>query len=70
MKNKTMTLDEVRIKGMKVLSRELGPYNFIRFLQQFEQGSGDYTREREHLLSKWTVCDIKRTLKARVVSRV
>lgn len=65
MKNKTMTLDEVRVKGLKVLSRELGPYNFVRFLQQFEQGSGDYTREREHLLGKWTVRDIKRTLKSR-----
>jgi hypothetical protein len=66
MKNRTMTLDEVRTKGLKVLSRELGPYNFVRFLQQFEQGSGDYTKEREHLMvSKWTVSDIKRTLKSR-----
>jgi hypothetical protein len=52
MKTKIMTLDEVRIKGLRVLSRELGPYNYTRFLQQFENGSGDYTKEREQLLSK------------------
>jgi hypothetical protein len=63
MKTKAMTLDEVRIKGLRVLSRELGPHNYLRFLQQFEQGSGDYTRERSSFLSKWSSGDIKRALK-------
>ena len=65
MKTKTMTLDEVRTKGLRVLSRELGPYNYLRFLQQFEQGSGDYTKERERLLGKWSLGDIHRALKSK-----
>jgi hypothetical protein len=65
MKNKTMTLDEVRTKGLRVLSRELGPYNYLRFLQQFEQGSGDYTKERERLLGKWSISDIGHELKSK-----
>ena len=35
--------------GLDALMRELGPVGFVRFLQQFETGHGDYTRERE----KW-----------------
>jgi len=63
MRARTMTLDKVRSKGLRVLSRELGPYNFIRFLQQFEQGQGDYTKEREGRFGRWKVGDISRELK-------
>jgi len=65
MKTKTMTLDQVRTKGLRALSRELGPYNYLRFLQQFEKGSGNYTKERERLLSRWTVGDIAQALKSK-----
>lgn len=41
-----MTLDQVRRKGLRALHRELGPVGMVRFLQQFETGSGDYTKER------------------------
>jgi hypothetical protein len=40
------TLDEIRQLGFEILARELGPADFIRFLQQFETGQGDYTEER------------------------
>ena len=53
---KVMTLDEVRIKGMRSLSRELGPYDFVRFFQQYISGYGDYTKERESILTK-KICD-------------
>jgi len=42
-----MTMDQIRLAGLKALSRELGPVGMIRFLQQFEMGSGDYTKERQ-----------------------
>ena len=42
-----MTMDQIRLAGLKALSRELGPVGMIRFLQQFETGSSDYTRERQ-----------------------
>jgi hypothetical protein len=44
-----LTLDEIRRKGLDALRRELGPSGMIRFLQQFETGNGDYSKERR----KW-----------------
>ena len=41
-----LTLDEIRRQGMKALVRELGPVGAIRFLQQYETGSGNYSEER------------------------
>ena len=32
---------------MEALARELGPVGTIRFLQLFENGVGDYTKERQ-----------------------
>jgi hypothetical protein len=46
-----MTLDEVRRRGLNALARELGAVGMVRFLQQFETGSGDYTRERHQWVS-------------------
>lgn len=37
---------EVRIAGMLALKKALGPVGTVRFLQQFDQGSGDYTKEK------------------------
>ena len=43
----TATLDVVRRAGVAALARELGPVGIVRFFQQFETGSGDYTAERQ-----------------------
>ena len=59
---KTMTLNETRLAGLRALSRELGPVGMARFLQQFETGHGDYTRERHQWLDQYTVSDIARAL--------
>jgi hypothetical protein len=37
---------ELRKKGIEALSNALGPVGMVRFLQQFESGSGDYTKDR------------------------
>jgi hypothetical protein len=50
-----MSLREIRAAGLAALTRELGPVGMARFLQQFETGKGDYTRERESWLSGETV---------------
>ena len=52
MKTKSVTLDQIRQTGLEALERELGPVGFIRFLQQFETGAGDYTAERHNWLPK------------------
>jgi hypothetical protein len=40
------TLEEIRQKGLLALRKELGRYGMIRFLQQFDAGSGDYAKDR------------------------
>ena len=41
------TMEEIRRQGLEVLARELGPVGMARFLQLFENGSGDYVQERQ-----------------------
>lgn len=50
-----MTLEQIRLTGLKALSRDLGPVGLVRFLQQFETGHGDYTAERHRWLGEPTV---------------
>ena len=49
MKAESINLNQIRQAGLEVLSRELGPVKMVRFLQQFEMGQGDYTKERQAL---------------------
>ena len=37
---------DIRATGTKVLTEALGPVGFARFIQQFENGYGDYTKEK------------------------
>lgn len=55
MNTETMTLDQIRVEGLKALDRRLGPDGMIRFLQQFETGRGDYTKERHAWLKETCV---------------
>lgn len=61
----TMTAEQIRLRGLEVLARELGPAGLIRFLQQFETGYGDYSKERHDLLAGHTVDDVIDEIKAR-----
>lgn len=36
----------VRTAGLQALVEALGPVGFARFMQQMEQGYGDYTKEK------------------------
>jgi hypothetical protein len=54
------TLDEIRREGMAALEERLGRADMIRFLQQFETGSGDYARQRHDWVDRTTLQDIER----------
>ena len=54
----SMTLNEIQQAGLAALSRELGPVGFVRFLQMFERGYGDYSQERSGWLDKQSIDDI------------
>ena len=49
---KAKTLHEVHSEGMDALLKALGPVDTIRFLQMFDEGTGDYTKERKAWLKK------------------
>ena len=46
MNGQTMSLEQIRIAGMEALARELGIVGMVRFLQQFETGHGNYSKDR------------------------
>ena len=58
MSTQELTQEQIRLIGLEVLARELGATGLIRFLQMYEQGSGDYTRERASILPNQTVAQI------------
>jgi hypothetical protein len=60
-----MTPEEIRLAGLRALSRDLGAVGMVRFLQQFETGLGDYTEERHRWLGQFTVSDVVRELQER-----
>jgi hypothetical protein len=50
-----MTNAEIRTAGLKILAKELGEDGLIRFLHEYDMGSGDYTKERVDLFKDETV---------------
>lgn len=55
----------LRKMGLEALSKSLGPVGMIRFLQQYEAGAGDYTRERDFWLKGIDVESIATELRRR-----
>jgi hypothetical protein len=60
-----LTPDEIRSKGFEALSDALGPVDSMRFIQQFREGSGDYTRDRYKWLGRKSATEIYEELKRR-----
>ena len=60
-----MTLNpvELRKKGIEALKKALGPVDMVRFLHQFDLGSGDYTKERKNWLTETKIEDIMEEMK-------
>jgi hypothetical protein len=65
MKAKVLSSEEIRVRGLRLLGKELGPYNFIRFIQQYKTGQGDHTKNRHIKLDKITAENIYAEIKAR-----
>jgi hypothetical protein len=58
-----MKIDEIRKAGLDALTKSLGPDGMIRFLQQFDSGNADYTKERQKWLGVQDVDTIYYALK-------
>jgi hypothetical protein len=59
-----MSPDEIRAAGMKALLRDLGPAGLIRFMQQFETGSGDYSAQRHGWLPETGAASLAQRIRA------
>jgi hypothetical protein len=65
MNTQTMTSEQIRLAGLEVLTRELGPVGMVRFLQQFETGRGDYSVDRHEWLDQLDVQTVVQKIKQR-----
>jgi hypothetical protein len=56
-------LAEITQTALKVLYREIGVVNTVRFISQFTMDYGDYTQERELLFVHLTLDDLVTEIK-------
>lgn len=54
----TRPLIEINQQAIRLLYKELGVVDAVRFLKQFTQGYGNYTQEREVLFEKKSIDEI------------
>jgi hypothetical protein len=55
----TMTGEQIRLRGLAALRKELGRAGLVRFLEHFEAGQGDYTSVRSKLLAGLTMEELR-----------
>ena len=60
-----MTTEQIRHAGMDALRRELGVVGMTRFLQMFDTGHGDYTKDRHEWQDQMTVEEIYASIVAK-----
>jgi len=70
MSTQTMSPVVLRKAGLEAVAKALGPLGLVRFLQQFETGSGDYTKDRERWLKGLSVQDIMSEIKSKRKKRI
>lgn len=63
MSTQTLAPDQIRAKGVRILTRGLGAAGMVQFMQQFRSGHGDYTKERHKILGHLTVDQIVAEIK-------
>ena len=55
---------ELRARGFDALLRALGWANAVRFIQQYERSTYNYTVERETILPAWDAAELVRRMNA------
>jgi hypothetical protein len=63
MNKQTISLNQIRKVGLEALTKTLGPVGMVRFLQQFERGTGDYTKNRKKWLKGISLQSILKEIK-------
>ena len=65
MTTEPVSVAQITATAVALLSRELGPVNTARFINQFTVGSGDYTQERDDIIGNPPVAEIVAAIKQR-----
>jgi hypothetical protein len=60
---------ELRRQGFEALVAGLGWVNAVRFLQEYEQSSHDYTKERVDILPDWDAKTLIANARQRTAAR-
>ena len=53
------TLEQIRREGLEALRDRLGRAGMIRFLGQFENGAGDYAKDRRDWVDGTSLAEIR-----------
>ncbi len=54
-----LTLERIRREGLEALRERLGQAGMIRFLAQFDNGGGDYAKDRQEWVDRTSLADIR-----------
>ncbi len=63
MKTYNMSMIEIQKFGFEILTQNLGVVGMLKFTQQFDKGSGDYTKERSKWLDDPSIEEIENEIK-------
>jgi len=58
-----MINQELIEKGFRVLEKSLGPVGMVRFIQQLDSGSGNYTEDRKDFLDQFSIDSISEEIR-------
>ena len=58
------SLSEITQQALRILSKEMGIVDTVRFLNQFTTGYGDYTQERDTLFKDMSFDEVVSAVKA------
>ena len=61
----TSSIAEITATAIALLCRQIGPANTARFLNQFQEGIGDYAQDRSEILGDPTVEELVAEIKRR-----
>jgi hypothetical protein len=59
------TLEQIRREGLEALRQRLGRAGTIRFLGQFDNGSGDYAKDRHDWVDSTSLEEIRNASRQR-----
>ncbi len=51
--------EQIRVRGLAALKKELGRAGLARFLRHYKPGDGDYTQERGDLLKNLSMDELR-----------